>query len=91
MQQPIQKYGRGDDSGTRTAESTTIAPDPYYGFPFQCYSRAYSRFPDLYRRDDQIEALILDYQPTTPATMTSGGEQYVLPPAALTVTKVDVK
>ncbi len=46
---------------------------------------------DLYRRNDRIEALIFDYEATTPATITSGGEQHVLGPAALTVTEVDVK
>ena len=46
---------------------------------------------DLYRRDDRIEAVILDYEAATPATITRGGEHDVLRPAALTVTEVDVK
>jgi hypothetical protein len=45
---------------------------------------------DMYRRDNQIEAVILDLDPSTPASITSGGEQRRLPPAAVTTTTVEV-
>jgi alpha-mannosidase len=45
---------------------------------------------DLNRRDKQVEAVILDLDPSTPASITSGGKQRTLPPAALTTTTVDV-
>lgn len=38
---------------------------------------------DLYRRDNQIEALVIDHDPATPATITSGGKQVALPPGAI--------
>lgn len=40
---------------------------------------------DLYRSGDQIEAVVLDYDPATPATITSGDIRVTLPAAALTV------
>jgi alpha-mannosidase len=43
---------------------------------------------DLYRSGDQIEAMVLDYDPATPATITSGDIRVTLPSAALTVTVV---
>jgi hypothetical protein len=45
---------------------------------------------DLYRRGDGIEAIVLDADPQTPATISSGGRSRVLPPASLTVTPLDV-
>ena len=46
---------------------------------------------DLYRRDDRVEAVILDYDLATPAAIESGERRIVLPPAALTMAGVDVR
>ncbi|HEY3232780.1 MAG TPA: glycoside hydrolase family 38 C-terminal domain-containing protein [Roseiflexaceae bacterium] len=46
---------------------------------------------DLYRRDDRVEAVILDYDPATPAAIEAGGRRIVTPPAALTTAGVDVR
>jgi len=45
---------------------------------------------DLYRRDDQVEAIVLDSDPDTPATLSGGGPSRVLAPAPLTITSVVV-
>jgi hypothetical protein len=45
---------------------------------------------DLYRSGDQIEAVVLDADPGTPATISSGGQQRTLPPAALTIIPVEL-
>jgi len=45
---------------------------------------------DLYRRGDGIEAIVLDADPQTPATISSGDRSRVLSPASLTVTPLDV-
>ncbi|HET9223288.1 MAG TPA: glycoside hydrolase family 38 C-terminal domain-containing protein, partial [Roseiflexaceae bacterium] len=45
---------------------------------------------DLYRRDNQIEVVILDLDPSTPASITSNGKQRTLPPAAVTTIAVEV-
>jgi hypothetical protein len=45
---------------------------------------------DLYRRDNQIEAVILDLDPSTPASITSAGKQRTLPSAALTTITVEL-
>ncbi|HEX9438034.1 MAG TPA: glycoside hydrolase family 38 C-terminal domain-containing protein, partial [Roseiflexaceae bacterium] len=46
---------------------------------------------DLYRRDDRVEAVILDYDPATPAAIEAGERRIVTPPAALTTAGVDVR
>jgi len=38
---------------------------------------------DLYRRDDRIEALVIDLDPATPMLIVSGDRQMRLPPAAV--------
>jgi Glycosyl hydrolases family 38 N-terminal domain/Glycosyl hydrolases family 38 C-terminal domain len=45
---------------------------------------------DLYRSGDQIEAVVLDPDPGTPVTISSGGKQRTLPPASLTVTQTEL-
>lgn len=45
---------------------------------------------DLYRRDDQIEAVVLAGDPDTPTTLTGGDPPHVLAPAPLTITPVVV-
>jgi glycosyl hydrolase family 38 len=45
---------------------------------------------DLYRRGDQVEALVLDDDPATPATLLVGDERIALPGAALTLTPVEL-
>jgi hypothetical protein len=40
---------------------------------------------DLYRRNGQIEALVLNFDPQTPVTVSSGGAQTRLPAQALMV------
>ncbi len=45
---------------------------------------------DLYRRGDRVEAVVLDYDPSVPATLAIGGKQIVLPGVALTVMPVQV-
>jgi hypothetical protein len=45
---------------------------------------------DLYRRDNQVEAVVLAGDPNAPATLTGGGPPRVLAPAPLTITPVEV-
>jgi len=45
---------------------------------------------DLYRRDGQIEAVVLGADPRRPMAITSGGKQTKLPPAAFIVTPVEL-
>lgn len=45
---------------------------------------------DLYRREGRIEALILSPDPRTPITLTIGGQQRVLPAAAVVTQTVDL-
>jgi len=45
---------------------------------------------DLYRRGDHIEAVVLDYDPSMPATLAIGGKQIVLPSVALTLRPVQI-
>jgi len=45
---------------------------------------------DLYRRDGQIEAVILGADPRRPVVITSGRKQTDLPPGALTVAPVEL-
>ncbi|MFL5803449.1 MAG: glycoside hydrolase family 38 C-terminal domain-containing protein [Roseiflexaceae bacterium] len=45
---------------------------------------------DLYRSGDQVEAVVLDADPGTPVTISSGGQQRTLPPASFTVIPVEV-
>jgi alpha-mannosidase len=45
---------------------------------------------DLYRRADRIEAVVLAGDPNTAATLTGNGSPYVLAPAPLTITPVNV-
>ena len=45
---------------------------------------------DLYRRDDQIEAVVLGADPRIPVVITSGGKQTNLLAAALTVAPVEL-
>jgi Glycosyl hydrolases family 38 N-terminal domain/Glycosyl hydrolases family 38 C-terminal domain len=45
---------------------------------------------DLYRRDNQIEAVILDLDPSTLATISSGGTHSQLPPAPIAVIPVEI-
>jgi hypothetical protein len=45
---------------------------------------------DLYRRDNRIEAVILDLDPSTPVTISSGGKRRRLPPAPIAIVPVEV-
>jgi hypothetical protein len=45
---------------------------------------------DLYHRDDQIEAIIVAADPVRPVTISSGDKETKLPPAAFTVTPVEL-
>jgi hypothetical protein len=45
---------------------------------------------DLYRRDNQIDAVILDLDPNTPVTISSGGKSSQLPPARIAVISVEL-
>jgi hypothetical protein len=45
---------------------------------------------DLYRRGDQIDAIIFDAEPDTPATISSAGSQHRLLPAPFTIAPVMV-
>jgi hypothetical protein len=45
---------------------------------------------DLHRSGDQIEAVVLDLDPSTPVTILSGSERQTLPPASLTIVPVEV-
>lgn len=45
---------------------------------------------DLYRRGDHVEAVVLDYDPSTPATLAIGEKQIVLPGVALTLMPVQI-
>jgi len=57
---------------------------------FSLISADHGIIADLYRRDGQIEAVILSVDPRTPMVITSGNKQTNLPPAALTVTPVEL-
>jgi hypothetical protein len=46
---------------------------------------------DLYRRDDQVEVVILDAAPATPALLICGGTQRSLPMATWGVTEVELR
>jgi hypothetical protein len=41
---------------------------------------------DLYRRNDQVEAIVLAGDPGTPTALSAGGPPRVLPPVPLTIT-----
>jgi Glycosyl hydrolases family 38 N-terminal domain/Glycosyl hydrolases family 38 C-terminal domain len=45
---------------------------------------------DLFRRDDAFEAVVMNADPQTSATISIGGASRVLPPASLTVTPLEV-
>ncbi len=70
----------------------TFALDPAArAFPrsFSLMSADHGMIADLYRRNDQIEALILNLDPRFPVTVTSGATQTQIPAAALTVLRWD--
>ncbi|MGH7463201.1 MAG: hypothetical protein ACREMA_19515, partial [Longimicrobiales bacterium] len=45
---------------------------------------------DLYRQGDHVEALVLNYDPASPVTLTVGGRQISVAGAALTRVPVDL-
>jgi hypothetical protein len=45
---------------------------------------------DLYRRGDQVEALVLDYDPASPTTLQIGSKEVRLKEVWLTVTPVEL-
>jgi len=52
---------------------------------YSLMSADHGMIADLYRRNDQVEALILNLDLRQPVTITSGATQTQIPPAALTV------
>ncbi len=57
---------------------------------FSLLSASSGLVADLYRRGDHVEAIVLDYDPATPATLTIGDKQTVLDGAALTLVSIEL-
>ena len=72
---------------------TCIPQSPISNLPssFSLLSAQSGIVADLYRQDNQVQAVVLDYDPATPVTLMADNGQIVLTESALTLAPLELK